>query len=319
MQSLKGSIGARWVVMSVIALAVLVASYLLLVRTYLGQYVENSALLGAREASTADLDDALHNLNYISMGALILIMIVYVIIGIVRKAWRVALAAMGVLGGATVVTELLKKVILPRPDLAPIYQDNAHNSFPSGHTTIAMAIVVSLLLILSYRLRGWIVIPAMIWAVGIGSAAVTARWHRFSDTLGADAVVLLAGAIAALWLLSRNRIASQDQGHYRIRAVVLTVMTVLGVAALVLGAILVVATLNYWGATEALTQAHASGVAPNLQFHLDPAFNENMFYAAQSLAYGFSSLSAIWFWATLHRIGTVGAARISPSDRIRAR
>ena len=113
MQSLKGSIGARWVVMSVIALAVLVASYLLLVRTYLGQYVENSALLGAREASTADLDDALHNLNYISMGALILIMIVYVIIGIVRKAWRVALAAMGVLGGATVVTELLKKVILP--------------------------------------------------------------------------------------------------------------------------------------------------------------------------------------------------------------
>lgn len=307
MQSLKGSIGARWVFMSVVALAVLVASYLLLVRTYLGQYVENSALLGAREVSTADLDDALHSLNYISIGALVLVMVAYVIIGIVRKTWRVAFAAMGVLGGATVVTELLKKVILPRPDLAPIYQDNAHNSFPSGHTTIAMAIVVSLLLILSYRLRGWIVIPAMFWAIGIGFATVTARWHRFSDTLGADAVVLAIGAVAALWLLSRNEMAREPSDSARIRPFILVFLGLFGVGALAVGVVLVVGTLNHWGVIEALSQARAVGQAPDLQFHLDPVFNENMFYAAQTLAYGFSSLSAIWFWATLHRVGTVRA------------
>ncbi|WRS29061.1 phosphatase PAP2 family protein [Actinomycetaceae bacterium MB13-C1-2] len=309
MENLKGKIGARWIFMIVVALTVLVASYLLLVRTYLGQYLENSALLGAQQVSTVEVDDALHNLHYISVGSLALLMVVYAIIGIVRKSWQVAFAAMGVLGASTVTTELLKKTILTRPDLAPIYENNAHNSFPSGHTTIAMAIVVSLLLILSFRIRGWIVIPATLWAVGIGFATVTARWHRFSDTLGADAVVLAIGAIAALWLLSRNEMTREPGGSPRIRPIILTFLGIFGVGTLAVGVILAIGTLNRWGVIEALSQANAAGQIPNLQFHLDPVFNENMFYAAQTLAYGFSSLSVVWFWATLHRIGTVRAPR----------
>lgn len=297
-------IGARWVWMALIALVVLAATYMALVRTYLGQYLENAALLGAKQATTAEIDDALGNLNVISMTSLVVMCAVFALAGFIRKSWRIAAAGIATLGIATVITEALKRYILVRPELADIYQNNGHNSFPSGHTTIAMSILVGLLLVTSYRWRGLVMLLAMGWAVSIGAATVTARWHRFSDTLGADMVALGIGALVALWLLRSQCIEPREDKRYPLRVFFVIFFAVAGAGALVTGAILVWGSLSTWDVLGQLALQRGEGIQPALTAHLDPVFNDNMFYAAQSLAFGFSTLSALWFWGTFHRIGT---------------
>lgn len=306
--SLRHLIGARWVWMSIVAIVVFCATYFGLVRTYLGQYVENSALLGAQQSATAaEVSDALDNLDVISYGSLAVAAVVFVAIGFVRRSWQIGIAGIATLGVATVTSEALKRFILPRPDLAPIYQDNAHNSFPSGHTTIAMSILIALLLVFSYRWRGLMMLLATWWAVSIGEATITARWHRLSDTIGADMVALLVGALVALWLLRQEKLISRTQKTYPLRVVLVVILTILALLALASGVLVGALTLNNFGVFQDLAAAKTAGVPATLTAHLDPQFNENMFIAAQSLAFSFSALSALWFWATLHHVGSRAA------------
>ncbi len=309
---LKSVLGRRWIIMSVIGVIVFVATYLGLVRTYLGQYLENAALIGAKQATTESVDGALENLHVISITSLVIMMIAFAIVGVVRKSWRVALAGMAALGGSAVLAELLKRVLLHRPDLAAIYNDNnAHNSFPSGHTTIAMAILVSLLLVTSYRWRGVVMFFSITWAVSVGSATVTARWHRFSDTLGADMLALTVGAIVAYWLLTQNAIVREEGRKYVGRVILVVFIAGSALVALVSGGLVAALTVRNFGLLDQLAAAKAAGVAPDLTAHLDPVFNENMYLAAQTLAFAFSALAALWFWGTFHRLSTASQSALA--------
>lgn len=291
--------------MALVAAIVFGATYFFMVRTYLGQYVENSALLGAKQsASATQVADALENLDVISYASLAVAAIIFIIIGFVRRSWQIGLAGLGTLGVATVAAEILKRWVFSRPDLAPIYQDNAHNSFPSGHTTIAMSILVALLLVFSYRWRGLMMLVATWWALSVGEATITARWHRLSDTVGADMIALFVGALAALWLLSQGKLVGRREGRYPLRTIFVVLLAVLALLTLASGFLVGVLTLNNFGVFQELAAARASGAPAALTAHLDPQFNENMFLSAQTLAFGFSALSALWFWGTLHRVGS---------------
>lgn len=293
--------------MTVLGALVFIGTYLGLVRTYLGQYLENAALIGAQQATSEEVADALGNLDVISVASLAVAMVCFMIVGFVRKSWRIALAGMATLGGATLAAEALKRFLLHRPNLADIYQNNAHNSFPSGHTTIAMAILVSVLLVASYRRRGLFMLLSFTWAVSVGAATVTTRWHRLSDTIGADMLALVAGALVALWLLGQASIDTKETRTYPLRVIFVVFIFLTAALALVSGVIVAVATVHNYELLPQLAQASAADVAPNLTAHLDPNFNDNMFVAAQALAYAFSAFAALWFWGTFHRIGTVSA------------
>lgn len=289
---------SRWVWMIVIAVGVVVAAYLFFVRTYTGQYLENAALLGSKQnATSAQIADALDNLRVISYVSLGVAIVIVWIVGLARKSWRIGAAGAFVVVGATLTTELLKKVILVRPDLAQTYTDNSNNSFPSGHTTIAMSILVALLIITSYRWRGLVMFFAVTWATAVGSATVTARWHRFSDTLSADMVALLFGAIALLWLYSHDELRRPDGKTYPLRTIYIVILSAASVAALTTGGLLAGLSIARWNIGWGATTLASDAIA-------DPNFPANMFFAAQSLALGFSLLSALWIWATLHRLET---------------
>lgn len=286
----------RWAWMIVIGLAVGVAAYLFFIRTYTGQYLENAALLGAKQnATAAEMTDALDDLRVISYVSLGVAIIAVGIVGLARKSWRIGAAGAFVIAGATITTELLKKVILPRPDLAQTYADNASNSFPSGHTTIAMSILVALLVVTSYRWRGIVMFFAVAWATAVGSATVTARWHRFSDTLGADMVALIFGAIALIWLYKHGEIRRVEGKTHPWRVIYIVILSGVGVVTLALGATLSGLTIARWDVGWGATTLASNAVA-------DPEFSRNLFFAAQSLALAFSILSALWIWATLHRL-----------------
>lgn len=296
--------GKRWVIMLVLAPLVLVATYLGLVRTFLGQYLENAALLGAKDVADTELTDALDDLQVISILSLVAVGLLFVLIAAIRRSWRVGAAALFVLGAATAVTEVLKRFLLTRPNLADIYPDNAHNSFPSGHTTIAMAILAGLLLAVSYRWRGVAMLLALGWAVSVGQATITARWHRLSDTIGADMVVLTIAAIAVLWLLHSGNLVPTPPKKYVPRTVLVVILVVMALGALGAGALIGGFTVTDWDVVQQVSNFQATGDPAALTAHLDPVFNYNLFLAATSLASGFSLLSALWLWGTLHRIGT---------------
>ena len=302
--ALRSQIGRRWVWMSILSVLVFFATYMGLVRTHLGQYMENAALLGAQQATQAEVADALDNLDVISVTSLCVVMVALVILGVMRRSWRIAAAGMFTLGASAVLAEVLKRFVLPRPDLADIYQNNAHNSFPSGHTTIAMAILVSLLLVVSYRWRGLVMLLALGWATSIGAAAVTARWHRLSDTIGGDMIAIGVGALVAMWLLGHHAIEERETKAYPLRVVYVVFLVIVGVGSVAVGLLLGIGTMVNFGVLQEVATSYSTGVPAQLTAHLDPVFNENIYLSAQSLALGLSTISALWFWATFYRLGT---------------
>ena len=66
-----------------------------------------------------------------------------------------------------------------------------------------MAVMCALVLVMPYRLRGVVVLLGSLWAASVGLATVTASWHRPSDTIGADLIVVcyvcVAVAVLARW------------------------------------------------------------------------------------------------------------------------
>ena len=232
-------IGRRWLVVAVASAVALVAVYVLAVLTAAGQAAENAALRGADEAAQRDVtaaDDQLAQITVLSLGVAVVLVAV---VGLLRKRVDLAVAATAVIVGGQVVTQLLKRFVLPRPDLVQVTGDYAHNSLPSGHTTIAMTVLFAALIVVPYRWRGVALFFLLSWAIGIGAYTVTAKWHRLSDTLAADAVALALACLASWWLARRGAVR-EHTGKRRIPRTLIVVFTALfaaGTAAL--GALLI--------------------------------------------------------------------------------
>ncbi|WP_336991099.1 phosphatase PAP2 family protein [Leucobacter sp. VD1] len=263
------------------ATVVLVITYVLAVQTAGGQSLENAALRGADQVSDPDSDQAWKSLGQITVWSLAVGTVLIGLIGVLRKKYLLAAVAVGTIVGGQVVTQSLKRFILPRPELVPVTGDFVQNSFPSGHTTIAMTALVAVLLVVPFRYRGLAMFVVMTWAIGIGAYTVTAKWHRFSDTLGGDMVALMMGAIAALILHRAGRISRVDRAP-KLRVVYVVLMAFGAAVLLALGVLLVVGSLAY-----------------TLQ---DPVIEWNLYLAAHSLAMACSVLAGLVYWASWRKL-----------------
>ena len=177
--------------------------YVLTVRTAHGQRIDDAAVrgrLGTPAAHAAGMD----LLTTISAGTLALAIAALVGQALLRR--RVALAFVGaaVVVGSLLTTELLKKVILTRPALAGGAFD--HNTFPSGHTTIAFGVGVAATLVAPPRWRRLVAAAAFLFGTAVGVATVAGAWHRPSDVVGAMLVVVgwAAGVVLAVALVDRE-------------------------------------------------------------------------------------------------------------------
>jgi hypothetical protein len=156
-----------------------------------------------------------------------------------------ALIAAASIGLAVFCTEILKLVLLERPELIATSLNSGENSYPSGHTTVGMAVCIAAMLVVPARLR----IATALASGGIGAAfgiaVVAAGWHRPSDAVGAYLVCLAAGAAAAvvirLWPDSSERAPKRELRGGRLRigatelalmALGLALLAVFGIAAL---------------------------------------------------------------------------------------
>jgi hypothetical protein len=188
----NASAAASWAV-AVGAVGALVLVSVVALRTGAGQRLDEWArttVVAGREAEVT----VLSILGRVSIGAVLAVAATCVVLAIVRGQVRLAVAALAVIAGANVTTQLLKHVVLERSALEVI----APNSLPSGHTTVVASAVGALLLVAPRALRLAVVVPGAFAVTATGASTVVAGWHRPADIVAALAVCLAWTAAGSL-------------------------------------------------------------------------------------------------------------------------
>lgn len=275
----------------------LTISYLSAVWTTRGQATENAALRGADQVSEQDFSTASEALGHITIVTLAMAVILVALVGLLRRRPDLAVAGVAVIVLGQVITQGLKRFVLPRPELVEVSSNYTQNSFPSGHTTIAMTVLFAVFIVVPRRWRGIAALVVLTWAIGIGAYTTTAKWHRFSDTIGADAVALLCGCLAAWWLTRRGSIGYDHGGSRRGRVIYVVIVATFTTILLALGAIL-------WGVP--LLRGTDLAIP-------DATQDYTAYLGAHAFAAGFSGLTALVFWALWHRVDTVRRETSLPS------
>ncbi len=175
------------------------AALTLLVRLALhsgrGQQWDNSAMttvVAGRDAQLA----LLSVLGYVSIGAIVAVALGCAVVALMRGRPRIGAAAVTVLLGANLTTQILKESVLDRPDFGLL----TLNSLPSGHTTVVASAVGATLLVVPGALRPLVALAGGFAATLTGASTIVAGWHRPADVFAALAVSLIWTAAVAVFI-----------------------------------------------------------------------------------------------------------------------
>ncbi|TFC50276.1 MULTISPECIES: phosphatase PAP2 family protein [unclassified Cryobacterium] len=193
MPSISRLTPTRYIGAALLCVVAFVALYLFFVRDVAGQAIDQLAFNGAEDGSTGttvtrQLLDLIPSVM-VAIGA-----IVSLIIATVRRAWFPLVVAVSAAMVAVVTTQLLKNVILTRPELG--VDGYVPNSFPSGHTTVAAASALVVFLVASPHTRWLAGTIGAAFAVAAGVSTLVSLWHRPSDVIAALLVVAFWGCVA---------------------------------------------------------------------------------------------------------------------------
>ena len=198
---------ARLAWLALAGVAVFLAAEFVLDLTAWGQTWDDVSYLEARQLPVAMRDACDTLLRIIRIPFILMAMILIIAIAAARRYVFMGIVTVGAVGAAIVSAEVTK-LITPRPDLSPEFTmlvDNAGaNTFPSGHATIAAALTIALVIVVSPRWRGWTAAFGFAFTAAISGSTVIAGWHRPSDAIGGVALAL-AWLAAGGFLLIRFR------------------------------------------------------------------------------------------------------------------
>jgi membrane-associated phospholipid phosphatase len=184
--------------------AVFVVVYLVFVRSYMGQVVDERAFAGADVWKGSVIDFAHSFLNILPIAAVVVASIIAIIIVLVRKNWLVFIVAVAAAVLANVSTQVLKYGILSRPEKGV---DVLSNSLPSGHTTVAASAALVVFLVTSPRYRPLAAVLGSTFSIAAGASTLVEQWHRPSDVVAGLLVVSFWGCLAGCalaWLHART-------------------------------------------------------------------------------------------------------------------
>ena len=231
----SGEAGRRLALRLMAAAAVCVAlaatTYLVLVRTRLGQRLDNAALIGSQQQSLSSRVHDYYFLERIRAGTFLIVLIAIALYGVWRRRPRAGIAMAVAACLAVVGTDLAKNHILSRPFLVPSDVIRPVNSFPSGHTATAIGCALALVVLSPPILRGPVAILVGSYSWVVAADVQTAGWHRPSDAIGASLLAFATIAVFAAAVAWRRPMGvGRRTGHwaaYPILAVVGIVSAVL--------------------------------------------------------------------------------------------
>lgn len=127
-----------------------------------------------------------------------------VAVALARERPRVALAVVAVLALAPLTSELLKPLVA-HPHLHMGASQVGAASWPSGHSTAALALALSAVLVAPARWRGLVAWLGAAFALAVGCALLILAWHMPSDVVGGYLVAALWTALAVAALRAGER------------------------------------------------------------------------------------------------------------------
>ncbi|MBV2353933.1 phosphatase PAP2 family protein [Streptomyces sp. J2-1] len=271
-------------VTAVVAVLLMALVYAVLVLTVPGQLWEDAVLVGRHQDETlAAAHEASRTLDHITATSLGLAVLLLAAVGLLRRRYALTAVAVGCVAVSLLLAEVLKRFVLPRPDLTEAPRHLLGNSFPSGHTSIAMSVMFGLVLVVPYRMRGLAAGLCFPWAAFVGAYTVAAGWHRPSDTFGADLLVLAVACALTAALARAGLVRPGPARRFPLRFVFVVVpLALVAVVGLLTGAVLL----------EAMPALPSPGPrGPALAYR-----------AGHALAAGASALTALCFLALLRRV-----------------
>lgn len=194
--------------------AALGVTYWGFVRTTTGQLADESAW---REAELAVPEARLPVLDFLDHLPLLSVFVagaVMLFVTIRRRRLAPAVIALATFGAANISSQLLKRLILDRPDRGVITLD--FNSLPSGHTTLAASAAAAVFLLASPRWRPAVATVGGSYAMLAGAATFINLWHRPADVVASFLVVatwtLIGGLVMMRAVPELNRLPARGQG-----------------------------------------------------------------------------------------------------------
>ncbi|BCB90327.1 phosphatase PAP2 family protein [Phytohabitans suffuscus] len=229
---------AAWLlVLGLVEAVCVVGLWWFFVRHERGQLLDTVALEG--NAIGRDHVDGLANtvLNAVSLASVAVATIVVAVIALARGRVLLTVVVTAFVAAANLTTQVLKHGLY-RPDFGVDPERvAAGNSFPSGHATVAMSVVIALVLVVPARLRGVTAVVGAAYAAVAGIATMSLGWHRPSDVAGAMLVVGGCAALAGLLLvLGQGRDARVKSDDARPLAVALLMIAAVALLAAAAGA-----------------------------------------------------------------------------------
>jgi membrane-associated phospholipid phosphatase len=196
-------LAVRLLTASVLAYGATAICYLLMVRTSLGQRFDRAAYLGipGQDPTVTRVSNTL--LQQITAHSLLVVLLVLIAIGVLRRRPLLGIAAAFAAGISVVLTDLSKAHVFSRPLGSP-------TSFPSGHTATAVACAMALVLVSRPAWRGVAAVVAGTYGWVTAAQVQLAGWHQPSDAIGGAclafaSVTAVAGAVAWVRPVERDR------------------------------------------------------------------------------------------------------------------
>jgi membrane-associated phospholipid phosphatase len=174
----------------VVALCCAFATYVVhrvFVGTEVGQTADQALMEKAAALPVAVAHAAESVLSLFTVPVVLAVCAVPPLVAVLRRSPWHAVAALVLVGGANISTQVLKDHVFERPDLLAL---GAPNSLPSGHTTVVASVVLGLLLIIPSAWRRPAAVVGLAATLLVGLATIVAGWHRLSDVAAALLVSL---------------------------------------------------------------------------------------------------------------------------------
>jgi membrane-associated phospholipid phosphatase len=155
---------------------------------------------------TGSVTDAVAHLG--DPAALLLMLVLVCAVALVRRQPRGAVAALVLIAGANLTTQLFKAVLAhPRFQSVVGAEQLASNSFPSGHVTAVASIAIAALFVVPRDLCLVTAAFGFCLVAAVGCAVMALAWHYPSDVLGGILVAAAWGfaVLAALRLSEAGR------------------------------------------------------------------------------------------------------------------
>lgn len=198
------------------ALAVLLAKGA--VGTARGQRLDQLILSAAQNDHGPITQVIFPALNTVTVPVVLLLLALAAVFALVRRRPSLLLQILVIVAGANLTVQVVKSFVVDRTALAADI-DVTPNSFPSGHTALAISVALALILVCPARIRGLVAILGTAWVAAAGVGTIAGGWHRPSDVLGAllvtGAWTFLLLAVDAALALARTPRGPEGLAHPR--------------------------------------------------------------------------------------------------------